>query len=102
MIDRDGEDVIIRRYAGSAPSRRAADVTTRARVMGYAPQQIIGSVIQGDVRVIALVDTLSGLLPLTTNDKVVIRGVEKAIRAVDDNTRRVAGTLIALEIQVRG
>ena len=51
---------------------------------------------------IALVDTLSAILPLTNDDKLVIRGAEVAILAVDDETRRIHGTLIALEIQVRG
>jgi hypothetical protein len=42
------------------------------------------------------------LLPITTNDKIVIRGKELAIKAVDDNTRRIGTTLIALTLQVGG
>jgi hypothetical protein len=84
---------------GRAP---AAEVAVLARVLSYQPHEIVGSVVQGDRRVIALVDALGALLPLTTADKLVIRGREVAIKAVDDNTRRVAGTLIALELQVQG
>lgn len=102
FINEQGEDVIVRRYSGTGVARVPADVTTKARVIGYAPGQLVGGIVQGDVKVIALVDTLSGLLPLTTNDKLVIRGAEKAIKGVDDNTRRIQGTLIALEIWARG
>lgn len=97
-----GESVIVRRYAGTGAARVASDLTTTARVMGYAPHEIIGNVRIGDRKVIALADSLSAVLPLRTSDKIVIRGTECDIQLVDDNTRRVAGTLIALEIQVRG
>ena len=45
---------------------------------------------------------LADLLPLTTADKLVVRGRECAIKAVDGDTRRIGGTLIALELQVAG
>jgi hypothetical protein len=70
--------------------------------MGYQPKELIGAIVQGDRKVIALIDALGALLPLTTTDKLVIRGREVAIKAVDDNTRRIGGTLIALEIQAAG
>jgi hypothetical protein len=41
-------------------------------------------------------------LPITSTDKIVLRGKELQIIAVDDSTRRVKGVLIALEIQARG
>lgn len=97
-----GETVIVRRYSGTGPSRPHVDTATMARVMGYAPKDLVGSIVQGDRRVIALVDALSAVLPLTTSDKLVIRGREVAIKAVDDNTRRIQGVLIALEIQAEG
>lgn len=99
---RVGEDVIIRRYSGTGAARTHSDVTTKARVMSYQPSELTGEVVQGDVKVIALVDALSGVLPLRTTDFVVIRGAEKSIKGVDDNTRRVEGVLIALEIHVKG
>lgn len=102
FISELGEDVVIRRYTGTGPARVAIDTATRARVMGYQPKDLVGAIVQGDRRVIALVDTLSAVLPLSTNDKLVIRGREVAIKAVDDNTRRIGGTLIALEITAAG
>jgi hypothetical protein len=97
-----GETILVRRYSGTGAARTKVDVATTARVMGYAPRDLVGSITQGDRRVIALADTLAALLPLTNSDKLVIRGREVAIKAVDDNTRRIAGTLIALEIQAAG
>lgn len=99
---RVGEDVIVRRFTGSGTPRPKTDTTTRARVTGYQPNELIGSIVQGDRKIIALVDTLSGILPITTADKLVVRGKELAIKGVDDSTRRIGGTLIALEIQVGG
>ena len=102
QIAEHGETVTVRRWSGPAAARVATDVATLARVAGYQPREIVGPVIAGDCRVIALVDTLGALLPLTTADKLVIRGREVAIKGIDDNTRRIAGTLIAIEIQAAG
>ena len=97
-----GEDVTVRRYVGAGPDRAAQDVATRARVMGYQPKDLIGSIAQGDRRGIFLSDDVAVLLPLTVSDKVVIRDRECAIKAIDDNTRRIAGILIGLDLQVAG
>lgn len=102
FINEIGEDIIVRRWSGPSGSRTHVDITTRARVMAYQPREISGSISVGDQKVIALVDTLGSLLPLTNADKLVVRGRELAIKAIDDNTRRIAGILIALEIQAVG
>lgn len=102
MIGEVGETIYIRRYTGTGPGRTFVDTATTARVIGYAPNELVGSIVQGDRKIIALVDTLAGILPVTKSDKVVIRSNEFAIKAVDDNTRRIGGTLIALELQVEG
>lgn len=108
MLAEVGEDIVIRRYSGPAgpDGRPKTDVTTRARVTGYQPRELVGGIVQGDRKVIALVDSLGAILPLiagaSSNDKVVVRGEELGIVAVDDSTRRIGGTLIAIEIQARG
>lgn len=102
MIAAVGETIHVRRYTGTGPTRTYVDAATTARVTGYAPRELVGGIVQGDRKVIALVDTLGAVLPLTTSDKLVIRGREVAIKAVDDNTRRIGGVLIALEIQAAG
>jgi hypothetical protein len=102
MVAEIGEAVTVRRYSGPGASRSHVDTPTQARVTGYLPQEIVGDVTQGDRKVIALADTLAAVLPLTTSDRLVIRGREVAIKAVDDNTRRIGGVLVALVIQAAG
>jgi hypothetical protein len=107
MINEIGEDIIIRRYSGAAgPNRAYTDTIARARIVGYQPRDLVGGISQGDRKAIVLVDTLGALLPIVpgrdSDDKAVVRGKEISIIAVDDSTRRIGGTLIALELQVRG
>ncbi|WP_456622148.1 MULTISPECIES: hypothetical protein [unclassified Bradyrhizobium] len=113
MLAQVGEAITVRRYVGKGAARApAAEAIAQGRVMGYQPQQIVGAVQQGDRRVILLNDpaasvpsgkvALSTMLPLTSDDKLVVRGAEIQIMGVDDSTRRIAGVLVALEIQVRG
>ncbi len=97
--------VYIRRYTGAGPSRPSFDTQARARVMGYQPEELVGTIQQGDRKAIVFVPDLvdAGFaLPVTTNDKLVVRGRELTIMGSDDNTRRDDGELIALELQVRG
>lgn len=101
-----GETVYIRRYTGAGSNRPRYDVAVRARVMGYDTQDLVGTVVQGDRHVIFLAEDLLAAqfaLPLTTNDKAVVKGRELAIIAPDDATRRAdGGVLIAFDLQVRG
>jgi hypothetical protein len=90
-LTRVGEDVVVRRFTGSGTPRPHTDTTTRARIVDFLPSELVGPVVQGDRKVIALAEPLAGILPLTTNDKLVVRGKELAIKAVDDNTRRIEG-----------
>ncbi len=104
-VKRNGEPVLIRRYTGSGTNRPRFDVEVRGRVKGYEPTQLIGSITQGDRRVLILQEDLIKAqlaLPITTNDKCVVRGRELAIQAADDNTHRDGTELIAWELQVRG
>lgn len=112
MIEQSGETIIVRRWRVIDGEYSKVEASIFARVMGYNPTQVIGAITQGDIRVIALNDPaatvpagmvpLSTLLPLLNTDKLVIRGEEKAIKGVDDNTRRIAGVLIALDIHAEG
>lgn len=98
-------DFKIRRYSGSPGSRTTADYAARARLTGYEPHQIAGSVQQGDRKLIVYADDLvdAGLVgKVLPTDKALVRGKELAIIAVDDSTRRVSGVLIAYELQARG
>lgn len=108
QLNAHGEDIAIRRYTstGAAP-RTYVDRVCRARITGYLPSEIVGSITQGDRRVIVLAEDLEGESPPfapTKSDKVVASRFvnDLAIISIDDSTRRIDGTLIAYEFQVRG
>ena len=105
MIDDTGEWVTIRRYTGAGSNRPRFDVEVRAKVTGYAPDELVGYIAQGDRRVIVLAQDLIDrqfALPITASDKVLVRGRELSIISPDDSTRRDATTLIAYEFTARG
>jgi hypothetical protein len=108
-----GELVTVRRYAGKGAARTVAqEAVAMGRVIGYQPHDIVGAVQQGDRKVILFNDpgaaipsgnaALLAMLPLTSDDKLVIEGREVAIVGPDDATRRFKNIVIALELQVRG
>ncbi|MGE0290268.1 MAG: hypothetical protein AB7P16_28635 [Bradyrhizobium sp.] len=103
QIARHGETVTLRRINSSPTAPTNRDV--RARVLGYTPDELVGEVQQGDRKIIVLAEDM-GSFPVPfrerSTDRVIVRGAELAIQAVDDSTRRVAGELIAYEIRARG
>jgi hypothetical protein len=104
-MDAAGETIVIRRYTGTGTTRVPHDTNVRARVVGYAANELVGTIQQGDRKVIVLVQDLidAGFsLPVTANDKIVLRGTMIAVISVDDSTRRIRDTLVAYEIQARG
>jgi hypothetical protein len=100
-----GEEVIMRRYTGQGATRPRFDVRVMARVTDYSAAELVGSIEQGDRRVILLADDLieaQFAIPIRSSDKVVVRGREMAILSPDDSTRRCSTVIIAYELQVRG
>lgn len=98
-----GETVTIRRYYNNGTQTH--EKGCRARVLAYAPSEIVGPIVQGDQKVILLAEDLESgdvALPLLTTDTAVVRGKELAIAAIDANSRRVGSVLCAYELQVRG
>lgn len=106
MIDDVGEPIIIRRHTGAGIAHPHFDVTVRARVTGYEPNELVGGIIQGDRKIIVLAQDLIDAqlaLPILSSDKAVVRGgPDLAIIKPDDSTRRVHGVLIAYELTARG
>lgn len=99
------ETVQVRRYTGTGTNRPRFDTSARAQVVGFAPHELVGTIVQGDRKAIVYADDLieNGLtMPVTTNDKLVVKGKELAIIAADGDTRKIGGVLIAYELQVRG
>jgi hypothetical protein len=104
-LTQHGRVVQLRRYTGSGPGRTFVDTPVHARVRGYQPQELVNTIQQGDRNVIALAeDLINGgfALPVTASDKLIIDGKELAVLGIDDSTRRVGETLIAIELQCRG
>ena len=100
-----GEEIKLRRYTGTGTSRPFADYVLRAKVAGYTPEELVGNIQQGDRNIIALAEDVFNAqfpVPITPNDKVIVRGRELDIKAVDDSTRRIGGELIAYQIQACG
>jgi hypothetical protein len=100
-----GEEITLRRINPSPTA--ATDKTVRARVTGYAPEELIGGITQADRKVILLaedVETSGFPVPIKSgsSDRVVVRGRQMMIAAVDDSTRRIGSTLIAYEIRATG
>jgi hypothetical protein len=100
LVNDNGQPVVIRRYTGTGPTRSFVDTATTAFVRNYGSKELIGSIAQGDQVAVTLVDTLAAILPVTTNDFLVVNGKEFAIK--NPMKRVVTGVLIALEIQAKG
>jgi hypothetical protein len=99
------ETILIRRFTGQGTPRPKVEASCHARVTGYQPSEVVGTVLQGDRRLVVMAEDLEGSLvtpPLLASDKAVVRGKELAIIAIDDSTRRVGDTLCAYDLQVRG
>jgi hypothetical protein len=108
-----GEDIAVRRYAGTGANRVILqEAIARGRVERLGAEDIVGDIKLSDRTVILINNpdaavpdgkvALSALLPLLTTDKLFFRDREFAILDPDDDTRRYAGVLIALELTVRG
>ena len=96
-----GETVTLRRTVSSVNT----DADVRARVRGYKPQELIGTAVQGDREIIILAEDLEDTdwpVPPRATDKVVVRGKQLQIKAVDDSTARIGGTLVAYIVSASG
>lgn len=95
-----GETVTVSRT--NPPPLAPTDVQALARVTGYTLDELQPGVEQGRRKVVLLAEDVTFDPPLRAGDKVTVRGTVLNIDSVDDNTRRVGGTLIAYELQASG
>ena len=95
-----GEPVIVRRIGGQAPNTATFDANVSAIVMDYIAKTPVddvrpeGGVTLGARNIIVLDRDLRNArfpLPITKNDKIVVRGEELNIMSVDPSKRAVAG-----------
>lgn len=96
-LERAGEDVVLRRFAGKAPNQVSVDVTVRAVVRTVSADQVVGTIVQNDLNVVispsqiiaaqwpgglrdgAVQSAAAPRIPRAT-DKIVIQGRERQIR----------------------
>lgn len=97
--------ITVRRYTGAGANRPRFDAEDiRANARAYAAEELIGGVVQGDTLVIVLVEDIIARqmrLPLTTRDKIMVKGRELAIVVVKERNAP-DGALVAYELQCRG
>lgn len=102
-LEQRGEEVTVRRPSSTGP---AVEVTARARVTGYTPEETVGGVTQADRKVTLSAEDLQRKgfpLPLKRGvDKLVVRGRLMTIDEVDDSTFTVAGQILAYRIRATG
>lgn len=94
-----GRPMILRRRVSSPPT----DVTVRGVNKGYQPQELVGTITQGDTKVIfSNIEIASAAWPAPPKkgDFMVIDGVEKSIMAVEQ--KFFATTIVVYVCQVRG
>jgi hypothetical protein len=108
-----GEDVVLRRIGGSGATATSVDVTCRAVVRGYRPEELVGGIAQGDSQVILSPSEIrssgwpdpdgspsgSASLP-RKGDKLIVQGRMRTIEAAAPI--QVAGELVRIDLQVRG
>jgi hypothetical protein len=101
MLDKQlsmhGEPVTLRR------GTPAVTLPTKAFVRGYGPQELVGTIQQGDSRVALSPSGLSGAflakLP-ARGDRIDIAGVTKTIEAAE--IVRMGTTIVRVNLQIRG
>lgn len=97
QIDAHGEPVVLRKGAAGA------EITVRARVMGFQPEQLVGPITVGSRRIIVMAEDVSASWGVPQkNDRVIWNGVTLTVQDVDSATRRIAGETIAFDIRATG
>lgn len=99
IVQRHGETVTVRRLG--TPN---VDVSVKARLEGYGPADIAGSIIQGDRRCYIGTQDLvaqSFPLPMRKNDKVILAG-GRQLNVEGPDARKWGDDEALLVLQVRG
>lgn len=105
MLDRQirahGQPVTLRRMVTNGDP---VDLQVGAFVRGYKPEELVGGIAQGDTMVTLSPTSLAGSAleasPPRRNDKVLVDGRLRNVEMADPV--RLAGTLVRLNLQVRG
>jgi hypothetical protein len=102
-----GEDIILRRVNGEDPNTTNVDVTCRAVVRSFEPEELVGGIAQTASRVIVSPSEIEaagwpGSSPNIPRrlDQVIIAGRVRDIEAVDPI--HVGSRLVRIELRVLG
>jgi len=90
-----GSDVVLRKTNSAV-----GQITVRARVRFYKPDEIAGIIQQGDSKVVLSPTGLDAFGVPPQNGFVVVDGSPR--RIIAPNPIRIQGTLVRIELQVRG
>lgn len=100
------DSVTLKRLTGTGANQTAIIAEdVRAKIMTYAPQEISGRILAGDLKVLVLAQDLDDAnwpAPPRTGDKLIGGGKLYTVQDCDASSRKVDQTVIAYEVQVRG
>lgn len=78
------------------------DCLVRARVVGFDEAEITAGIEEGQRKMIVFAPDVTWSDPLRSGDRVFAGDLDLYVNTVDDQKRRVDGTLIAYEITASG
>lgn len=82
-----------------------ASATVAARVLGIGEAPLVGGITQDNQVAIILAQDLTAVsfpVPPKKGDQLVIQGRTRTVEFADDATKRLAGTVIAYRLRLRG
>ncbi|RUU29761.1 hypothetical protein [Mesorhizobium sp. M6A.T.Ce.TU.016.01.1.1] len=94
-LSRRGQDVKLRKS-----NTATGEVTVKARVRFYKPAELVGIIQQGDSKVVISPTGLTSFGVPPANGYVIVDDIPR--RIIAPTPIRVAGTLVRIELQVRG
>lgn len=100
VLSQQGERVILRRIVPNAP---AIEAHVRAVITGYAPNELVNGIQQGDQRAIISASDVAadtGVESIRQGDKIVYLG--RVLNVQYLYARRIAGVTIAYDVTLRG
>jgi hypothetical protein len=78
-LQRTGENVIIRRYAGTGNQRPKVELAARAFIRPMEAEDLVGNIDSTFAKVILSPTGKTALLPLVKGDKIVVAGKERNV-----------------------
>lgn len=100
---------MLENYRQLMPARRVTfrrdgvpDVQARAKVSDFSEAEIVAGIQEGQRKLIVFAPDVTWAEPLREGDLAILETGELYINTVDDERRRVDGTLIAYEVTASG